>query len=129
MGSFNDRIRQVLVLSILILFLYLVIQELYIFLPGLLGALTIFILSRGQYFQLVYNRKWKKGRAAGLFIIYYLLILGIPIFLSITLISPKINAFLENPTAMLDAAKNSIITIQENMGVKLLSAESLYFSQ
>jgi len=125
MGSFNDRIRQVLVLSILILFLYLVIQELYIFLPGLLGALTIFILSRGQYFQLVYNRKWKKGRAAGLFIIYYLLILGIPIFLSITLISPKVNAFLENPTAMLDAAKKSIMTIQENMGFKLVSAESL----
>ena len=125
MGSFNDRIRQLIVLSILILLVYLVIQELYIFLPGLLGALTIYILSRGQYFQLVYNRKWKKGRAAGLFIIYYLLIFGIPIFLSITLISHKINAFLENPDAMLESAKRSIITIQQNMGFKFVSEESL----
>ena len=125
MGSFNDRIRQLIVLSILILLVYLVIQELYIFLPGLLGALTIYILSRGQYFQLVYNRKWKKGRAAGLFIIYYLLIIGIPIFLSITLINPKINAFLENPDAMLESAKRSIITIQQNMGFKFVSEESL----
>ncbi|HEX6192543.1 MAG TPA: AI-2E family transporter [Chitinophagaceae bacterium] len=125
MGNFNDRIRQLIVLSLLILLVYLVIQELYIFLPGLLGALTIYILSRGQYFQLVYNRKWKKGRAAGLFIIYYLLIIGIPIFLSVTLISPKVNAFLENPTAMLDSAKRSIITIQQNMGFKFVSEESL----
>ena len=110
MDGFNDRIRQLLVLFLLILLVYLVIQELYIFLPGLLGALTIYILSRGQYFQLVYNRKWKKGGSAGLFIIYYLLLLGIPIFLSITLISPKINAFLENPDAMLEAAKKSIMT-------------------
>jgi predicted PurR-regulated permease PerM len=124
-GGFNDRIRQILVLFLLLLFVYLVIQELYIFLPGLLGALTIYILSRGQNFQLVYNRKWKKGSAAGLFIFYYLLILGIPIFLSITLISPKINAFLENPDAMLDTAKKSIMTIQQNMGFKFISEESL----
>ena len=80
MRTFNDRIRQVLVLSIMLLLFYLVIKEHYIFLPGLLGALTIYILSRGQYFQLVFNRKWRKGRAAGLFILYYLLIIGLPIF-------------------------------------------------
>ncbi len=125
MGTFNDRIRQLIVLFILILLVYLVIKELYIFLPGLLGALTLYILSRGQYFQLVYNRKWKKGRAAGLFILYYLLILGIPIFLSITLISPKINAFLQNPDAMLQSAKQSIMTIQENIGFKFFSEDSL----
>ena len=71
MGSFNDRIRQILVLFILLLLVYLVIVELYIFLPGLLGALTIYILSRGQYFQLVYNRKWKKRQGSGA--VHYLL--------------------------------------------------------
>lgn len=125
MGKFNDRIRQLLVLFILILLVYLVIKELYIFLPGLLGALTIYILSRGQYFQLVFNRKWKRGRAAGLFIIYYLILLGIPIFLSITLISPKINAFLDDPTAMIENAKQSIMTVQKNLGFKFFTEQSL----
>ncbi len=125
MLNFNDRIRQLLVLFTLILLGFLVIKELTLFLPGLLGALTLYILSRGQYFQLVYNRKWKKGWAAGFFILYYLLLLGIPIFLSITLISPKINAFLEDPTAMLESAKKSIITIQENIGINIMSQESL----
>lgn len=125
MPSFNNRIKQILLLSLILLLLYLVILELNIFLPGLLGALTLYILSRSNYFQLIYNRKWKKGWAAGLFIIYYLFLIGLPVFLAITLISPKINAFLDNPTAMIDAAKGSIDTIQQRMGFKFLSEANL----
>ena len=72
MPTFNNRIKQVLLLSLIILLLYLVIHELKLFLPGLLGALTLYILSRTNYFQLIFNRKWKKGWAASLFIFYYI---------------------------------------------------------
>ncbi len=125
MPTFNDKIKQVLLLTIIILLVYLVIKELYIFLPGLLGALTLYILSRANYFQLVYNRKWKKGRAAGLFIFYYLFLLGLPIFLAVTLISPKINAFLADPNAMIATVKASLATIQQKMGVTFVSESSL----
>jgi predicted PurR-regulated permease PerM len=125
MPDFNNRIKQILLLSIIILLLYLVIEELYLFMPGLLGALTLYILSRANYFQLVYNRKWKKGRAAGLFIFYYLFLIGLPVFLAIILMSPKINAFLEDPTAMVNAAKNSITTIQQKLGFKFVSEGTL----
>ena len=93
MPSFNNRIKQVLLLSIIILLVYLVIKELYIFLPGLLGALTLYILSRASYFQLIYNRKWKKGWAAGLFIIYYLLLIGLPVFLGYYADQPEDQCF------------------------------------
>ena len=122
---FNNRIKQLLLLLILLFLIYLVILELWIFLPGLLGALTLYILSRSNYFQLVYNRKWKKGRAAGLFIVYYLFILGLPISLAIMLISPKINAFLEDPTAMIESARQSITTIQQNLGFTFVSENTL----
>lgn len=125
MPTFNDKIKQVLLLTIIILLVYLVIKELYIFLPGLLGALTLYILSRANYFQLVYNRKWKKGRAAGLFILYYLFLLGLPIFLAVTLISPKINAFLADPNAMIATVKASLATIQQKMGVTFVSESAL----
>ena len=125
MPTFNNRIKQILLLSIIILLVYLVIQELYIFLPGLLGALTLYILSRASYFQLIYNRKWKKGWAAGLFILYYLFLIGLPVFLAITLISPKINSFLDDPNAMIDSAKHSITTIQQKIGFRFLSESSL----
>ena len=125
MPNFNDRIRQLLILFLLLLLIYLVIKELYLFLPGLLGALTLYILSRASYFQLVFNRKWKKGRAAGLFIFYYLLLLGFPIFLAITLVSPKINTFLNDPTAMINDAKASLEVIQHRIGFKFLSESSV----
>jgi predicted PurR-regulated permease PerM len=125
MPPFNDRIKQLLVLGLIILFVILAIRELTLFLPGLLGALTLYILSRASYFQLVYNRKWKRGSAAGLYILYYLLLLGIPIYLSITLISPKVNAFLNDPQAMITAAKSSVQTIQQRLNVNFLSDESL----
>jgi predicted PurR-regulated permease PerM len=125
MPSFNDRIKQVLLLSMIIMLVYLVIKELYLFLPGVLGALTLYILSRANYFQLVYHRKWKKGWSAGLFILYYLLLIGLPVFLAVTLISPKINAFLANPTEMINSVKLSIATIQQKLGFKLISETSL----
>jgi predicted PurR-regulated permease PerM len=125
MPSFNDRVKQILILSILILLIYLVIRELYLFLPGLLGALTLYILSRANYFQLVYHRKWKKGWSAGLFIIYYLLLIGLPVFLAVTLISPKINAFLSDPQQMIDAARTSLKTVQERLGITLVSDNAL----
>ncbi|HET9430510.1 MAG TPA: hypothetical protein VFO70_05005, partial [Chitinophagaceae bacterium] len=123
--GFNDRIRQIIVLSIIILLLYVVIIELEVFLPGLLGAITLYILSRGQYFQLTYNRKWKKGWAAMLFIFYYLFLIGLPVFLSITLISPKIDSFLDDPAATLAGTKQSIMTIQKNLGFKFFSEAAL----
>jgi predicted PurR-regulated permease PerM len=125
MASFNHRIKQILLLTIIILLVIIVITELRLFLPGLLGALTLYILSRANYFQLVYNRKWRKGRAAGLFIIYYLFLLGLPIFLAVTLISPKINAFLADPNAMISAAKQSISTIQGRLGFSFVSENTL----
>ena len=125
MSNFNDRVKQLLILVLLLLLIHLVIRELKTFLPGLLGALTLYILSRAGYFQLVFNRKWKKGRAAGLYIIYYLLILGLPIFMAVVLISPKVNEFLANPTAMVEQAKTAVAKVQENFGIKFISPESL----
>lgn len=125
MPSFNNRIKQILLLSLIIFLVYLAISELSLFLPGLLGALTLYILSRASYFQLVFNRKWGKGWAAGLFMIYYLFLIGLPVFLAITLISPKINTFLDDPNAMINAVRESINTIQQKIGFKIISENTV----
>jgi predicted PurR-regulated permease PerM len=125
MDNFNERLRQILLLLIILLLTYLCISELVLFLPGLLGAITLYILSRARYFQLVYNNKRKKGRTAGMYIFYYLLLLGIPIYLAVMLISPKINVFLENPAAVMNAAKTSITAVQQKVGFIFISDKTL----
>ena len=125
MQNFNDRVRQVLLLLLIILLIYLSLRELRLFMPGLLGAITLYILSRANYFQLVYTRKWKKGNAAFLFIIFYLLILGIPVFAAVSLLSPKISGALSDPTAVINNIKQAIMQIQARAGITLITERSL----
>ncbi|MEO5947465.1 MAG: AI-2E family transporter [Chitinophagaceae bacterium] len=125
MFNFNDRLKQILTLSLIILLLVLSLKELTIFLPGILGALTFYILSRANYFQLVYNKKWKKGNTAFMYIIYYLILLGIPIFLAITLVSPKVNDLLSDPTAVVENLKRAVAQVQQKVGFNLISEKSL----
>lgn len=125
MSLFNNRLKQILVLCLIILLIILSVKELIIFLPGILGALTFYILSRANYFQLVYNKKWKKGNAAFLYMLYYLVLLGIPIFLAVTLVSPKVNDLLSDPTAVVDNLKQAIAQVQQKAGVNFISEKSL----
>ncbi len=125
MTKFNDRVKQILLLLLIILLIFLSVRELALFLPGILAAITLYILSRANYFQLIYNKKWKKGRAAGLYIFYYLFLLGLPVFLAITLISPKVNAFLSDPTATIDSIKQAVLQVQQKMGITFASEKSL----
>jgi len=125
MSDFNHRIRQILLLLIILSLLFMIIEELVIFIPGLLGAVTLYILSRSNYFQLIYYRKWKKGMAAVVFIIFYLLLLGLPVYLAVTLISPKVEQFINNPTQVVDAVKSSVTAIQKKTGFNLFSQQSL----
>jgi len=123
--KFNDRVKQVLLLSLIVLLIILSVRELTTFLPGILGAITLYILSRANYFQMVYHKKWKKGRAAGIYIIYYLVLLGLPVFLAVTLISPKVNAVLNDPTATIAKVKEAVNQVQDRFGVKIASEEAL----
>lgn len=123
--TFNQKIKQVLFLSLLILLLCVVIKELGAYIPGMLGAITLYILSREKYFQLVYAKKWKKGLASLIFIVYYLLLIGLPIYLAATLISPKINALMSDPNATMAAAKNAVLIIQQKVGFSITSENSI----
>lgn len=125
MSEFNHRIKQILLLLLILFLVVLIVKELIIFIPGLLGAVTLYILSRSSYFQLIYHRKWKKGWAAALYLVLYLLILGMPVYLSITLIEPKIEQFMKDPQQMVDALKGAIATVQQKTGINLVSSQSL----
>jgi predicted PurR-regulated permease PerM len=122
---FNDQIKQVMILLLLLLMVYLVIKELYVFLPGLLGALTLYILSRASYFQLVYHRKWRKGWTAGLYMLGFMLLIGLLIYFTITLLQHKVEPFLDNPASSLNKAKEAIMGVQKETGITIISDESL----
>lgn len=121
---FNDRLRQILVLIIIILIASLLIGQLAVFLPGLLGGITLYILSRGLYFRLIFKRKWKKGWTALLFIVGYLIIIALPVYLSVTLVTPKINQLIHNQDKIVQSVVSVSQKITEKTGMEMLSPEN-----
>jgi predicted PurR-regulated permease PerM len=83
--------------------------------------LTLYILSRGSYFQLAYHYKWKKGLAAGFFLFVYLILLILIFYIIAILLSPKISRFLNSPEIMLQQANDAILQIQKETGVTFFS--------
>lgn len=125
MVTFNNKIKQVLILGVLILMMCISIVELKHFMPGILGAITLYILSRGSYFQLVYHRKWKKSATALLFLLGHLILLGLPIYFAIRFISPKINMLFSNPDDIFGGIRTAVMQVQEKIGVTVVSENAL----
>ncbi len=125
MTSFNSRIKQLLLLALLLALIISIFAALRAFIPGILGAVTLYILSRANYFQLIYNRKWKRGRAAAIYLFYYLLVLGIPVFLIVILLSPKVDAIIDNPAQTIETIKASVADFQSKVGYTFFSSNSI----
>jgi predicted PurR-regulated permease PerM len=123
--AFNDRIRQVLVLALILLIAALLIKQLFVFLPGILGALTLYILSRSYYFKLIFTKKWLKGWTALLFILFYIAIIALPIYLTVTLVSPKVNELLRNQDKVVASVQSVAAAIAEKTGTEILSPENI----
>lgn len=103
----------------------LIIKELYIFLPGFLGAITFYILGRGKYFHLVEKKKWRKGLTALLFMIGFLLVIGFPIYYAITLVTPKISTALSHSDELMSGIEAFSKRVSDLTGQELLTADNL----
>src|SRR5687768_8469429 len=125
MTDFNTRVKQLLILALIILLVFTSLHQLRVFIPGILGAITLYILSRENYFDIVYKRKWKKGWSALLFLFYYLLLLGVPIYFAISLISPKLDAVLSNPEGTKAMVKQAVSSFEERVNMDIFSDKSL----
>ena len=125
MTVFNARVKQILILALIVLLLVSILHALRIFIPGILGAITLYILSRENYFDIVYKRKWRKGWSAMLFLFYYLLLLGVPIYFAITLLSPKVDAVFSDPEGTKNTVIMAVHSFQEKVNIKFFTDESL----
>src|SRR6185369_4182239 len=93
---FNNRLRQIVLLLVIVFLAVSLLTQLYAFLPGLLGAITLFILTRVWYQKLIEQKKWNKGFTAILFILGALVVIALPIYFAIIMVMPKITSLLNN---------------------------------
>jgi predicted PurR-regulated permease PerM len=123
--QFNNRIRQIILLIIILMIGFLIVKELYILLPGFLGAVTFYIIGRNLYFSLVDVRKWKKGWTALLFMLTFLLLIGFPLYYSVRLIMPKINSVFNHSEELMAGIQALSEQITSITGMEVLNGENM----
>jgi predicted PurR-regulated permease PerM len=91
MSQFNNRIRQVLILLLIGFLAFLIVRELYVFLPGFMGALTFYILGRERFFRLTEKKSMKPGLIAVLIILIFFILIASPLYYAIVLVTPRVS--------------------------------------
>ncbi|NIJ52571.1 AI-2E family transporter [Dyadobacter arcticus] len=125
MATFNNRIRQIGLLVILAGLALLLLLELYVFIPGFLGALTLYILSREWYFALTVRKSWNKSATALLFMFAFLVGIGLPVSFAIHLISSQVNVLFDNSEQVIVVFKSVSAQIKVWTGQDVFTDENL----
>ncbi len=92
----NNSINQIMLIIIIILVCILIFKNLYYYLPGFLGAITLYVLFRNSYFKLTERRKWNKILTSLLFILISIVFIVLPIWALVDYLVPQITSFLNN---------------------------------
>ncbi|MCW3089213.1 MAG: hypothetical protein JWP81_282 [Ferruginibacter sp.] len=122
--TFNNHLRQVILLGLIITLGIMLVTQLYIFLPGLLGGVTLFILTRKWYYTLTIKKKWRKGLTALMFILTSLIVIAIPVYFSVILISPKISSLVNNQQQVVRGLEVFSKKLQPYTGQELFTASN-----
>jgi len=120
------KIKQVFLLSIIIIFVGLICFNLALFIPSVLGAITIYVVCRKYNFYLQEERKMKPWLAATILMLASLIIIILPVYFIGDLLIEKLgnaqaymtkfNVFLEKIHSYIYSKVGFDILSKENMG-------------
>lgn len=120
-----SKLRQISFILILIFLGYILFAELRGFVPAFLGAITFYVVMRKAMFRLVYTRKWKSGAAASLLMITSFVVIMVPIWMVVNMITPRISFAIDHAVGAWDQVSAYLQKIEKDMGFKLLSMDRL----
>lgn len=92
----NRSINQVMLIALIILVCLLIFWNLSYYLPGFLGAITLYIIFRDLYFKLTEQKKWNRVLTSLLFIFLSIVFVVMPLWALVDYLSPRIASLLGN---------------------------------
>ncbi len=109
----------ILVLGVLILI------ELMPYIGGLLGAMTIYVLLRGQMRYLTVHRKWRRSLAASLLLVEAVVFFLIPLSGVVWMFVSKVQDFTLDPQMLLTPVRRIAEQIHQKTGYNLWQEENI----
>lgn len=122
---FNQRIRQIILLLVIAALSIIIFYELFLFIPGFLGAITLYIIGRDRYKYFTEQKKWNENWTAILFLLVFIICLGIPVYFAIQLLSSKIGLLLNNTDEVMQTLESVSKWVTEKTGNDFLSKENI----
>lgn len=119
------KIKQFFLILLIVAMLFLIVFNLKLFIPSVLGAITLYVVSRKYNFYLQETKKWKPSLAATAIMIATLVVLILPIYFIVDLLIEKLgnaDAYMEQFNAFLDKIHNFVM---EKVHIDILSKENL----
>jgi predicted PurR-regulated permease PerM len=101
----------------------LIVLKLKMFIPGILGAITLYILSRDLFFYFTVQKRWRADIVSLMLIAVFFIIIGIPTYLVIQLLSGRINYVLNHSQEILTVLQSVSIKVKEWTGSEILSTQ------
>jgi len=121
----QNKIRQIFFLCVLVALGVLLSYELYDFLPALLGAITLYVICRKWMFQLIYKKKWKPGAAAALLMISTFIIILIPIWILVKMLTSKVTYAIEHANELVAALQTLVQDFETRYGFHVMNADTI----
>ena len=103
----HDLVRQLLVLFIILFLGILIFKELMPYISGVLGAITLFVISR-SWMQKLVAKGWKKSLAAGLLMLASFIVILIPVGLIAIMLTSKIKKAIANSEKIINVFRDQI---------------------
>ncbi len=113
-----ESLKQYLLLAVIVLLIIVLGWQVLVFMPGVLGAITMYILMRERFFRLTVIKDWKKWVTASLFIAVAVVVFVLPIALCAQLMVPKFYAIIHDP-ARLDVLLDQLSGKLQNIAPRL----------
>ena len=95
----TTNLKQFLLLLVIIIFAVVLGLQLYDYIPGVLGAITLYILYREWFFKITIIRGWKKWLTAVLFIVGSVIAFVLPFIGLGQLLAPKLAELASNSSS------------------------------
>lgn len=121
----DERIKQVFLILIIVALALLIISNLTMFIPSLLGAITLYIISRKYNLYLQEKRKIKSGFAAFFIMLATLVVLILPVYFIADVIIEKLgnaNAYMNKLNIFIDKVHGFIL---QKVNIDLLSKDNI----
>lgn len=121
----NNAVRQILLLLLIVLLGYILFTQLQVFLPSFLGAYTLYVIMRKYMFQLEARYEWRRAWAAALLMFLSFLIILLPIYVLINMMSSKIGYAIQHSADVIQRITAFIQSYEKEYKMNILTTENI----